>query len=52
MAARQSGDGELLYYITLSWGIEKMEIAFYNLSGGINQSLSKTEMGLDTKRMY
>ena len=30
----------------------KMEFAFYNLSGGINQSLTKTELGLDTKRMY
>ncbi len=29
-----------------------MEFAFYNLSGGINQSLTKTELGLDTKRMY
>ncbi len=29
-----------------------MEIAYYNLSGGINQSLTKTELGLDTKRMY
>ncbi|MCM1009569.1 MAG: hypothetical protein NC390_01655 [Fusobacterium sp.] len=29
-----------------------MELAFYNLSGGINQSLTKTELGLDTKRMY
>jgi len=29
-----------------------MEVAFYNLSGGINQSLTKTELGLDTKRMF
>ena len=29
-----------------------MEVAYYNLSGGINQSLTKTELGLDTKRMY
>lgn len=29
-----------------------MEIAYYNLSGGINQSLTKTELGLDTKKIY
>ena len=29
-----------------------MEVAYYNLSGGINLSSTKTEMGLDTKRMY
>ena len=29
-----------------------MEVGYYNLSGGINQSLTKTELGLDTKRMY
>jgi len=29
-----------------------MEVAYYNLSGGINQSLTKTELGLNTKRMY
>ena len=29
-----------------------METAFYNLSGGINQALTKTELGLDTRRMY
>ena len=29
-----------------------METAFYNLSGGINQALTKTELGLDTRRMF
>ncbi|MDR1168832.1 MAG: hypothetical protein LBK53_08115 [Heliobacteriaceae bacterium] len=29
-----------------------MEIAYYNLSGGINQALTKTELGIDTNRMY
>lgn len=29
-----------------------MEIAYYNLSGGINQALTKTELGLDTKKIY
>jgi len=29
-----------------------MEIAYYNLSGGINQSLTKTELGLDTKKIF
>lgn len=29
-----------------------METAYYNLSGGINQSMTKTELGLDTRRMY
>lgn len=29
-----------------------MEISYYNLSGGINLGASKTELGLDTKRMY
>lgn len=29
-----------------------METAYYNLSGGINQSLTKTELGLDTKKIY
>jgi hypothetical protein len=28
-----------------------MEISYYNLSGGINQSLSKTELGADTKKV-
>ncbi len=28
-----------------------METAYYNLSGGINQALTKTELGLDTKKM-
>ena len=27
-----------------------MEIAYYDLSGGINQALTKTELGLDTKK--
>ncbi len=29
-----------------------METAYYNLAGGINQALTKTELGLDTKKMY
>lgn len=29
-----------------------MEVAYYNLAGGINQSLTKTELGIDTKRIY
>ena len=29
-----------------------METAYYNLSGGINQALTKTELGLNTKKMY
>lgn len=29
-----------------------MEVAYYNLAGGINQALTKTELGLDTKRIY
>lgn len=29
-----------------------METAYYNLAGGINQSLTKTELGIDTKRIY
>ena len=29
-----------------------METAYYNLSGGINQAMTKTELGLDTRRMY
>ena len=29
-----------------------MEVAYYNLAGGINQSLTKTELGLDTKKIY
>ncbi len=29
-----------------------MELSYYNLSGGINQCLTKTELGLDTKRMF
>ena len=27
-----------------------MEVSYYNLAGGINQSLTKTELGLDTKK--
>lgn len=27
-----------------------MEISYYNLSGGINQALTKTELGSDTKK--
>lgn len=29
-----------------------MEVSYYNLSGGINLSVSKTELGLDTKKIY
>lgn len=29
-----------------------MEISYYNLSGGVNLSLTKTELGLDTAKMY
>ena len=29
-----------------------MEVAYYDLSGGINQSLTKTELGLNTKKIY
>jgi len=29
-----------------------MEINYFDLSGGINQSLTKTELGLDTKNLY
>ena len=29
-----------------------MEVAYYNLAGGINQSSTKTELGLDTKKVY
>ena len=29
-----------------------MEVAYYNLSGGINQALTKTELGMDTKKIY
>lgn len=29
-----------------------METDFYNLSGGINLALTKTELGIDTKKMY
>lgn len=29
-----------------------MEVSYYNLSGGINTALTKTELGLDTKRVY
>ncbi len=29
-----------------------MQTYFYNLSGGINQSASKTALGLDTKKLY
>lgn len=29
-----------------------MEVAYYNLSGGINQTLTKTELGIDTKKIY
>lgn len=29
-----------------------MEVAYYNLAGGINQSLTKTELGIDTKKVY
>ncbi len=29
-----------------------MEIAYYNLAGGINQASTKTELGLNTKKIY
>ena len=29
-----------------------MEIAYYNLAGGINQASTKTELGLNTKQIY
>lgn len=29
-----------------------MEVSYYNLSGGINQALTKTELGIDTKQIY
>ena len=29
-----------------------METAYYNLAGGINQALTKTELGIDTKKVY
>lgn len=29
-----------------------MELSYYNLSGGINTALTKTELGLDTKKVY
>ena len=29
-----------------------MEISYYNLSGGINQALTKTELGMDTNKIY
>lgn len=29
-----------------------MEVSYYNLSGGINQALTKTELGMDTKKVY
>lgn len=29
-----------------------MKTSFYNLSGGINQASTKTELGLDTKQLY
>lgn len=29
-----------------------MEVSYYNLSGGINQVLTKTELGIDTKKVY
>lgn len=29
-----------------------MEISYYNLAGGINTALTKTELGLDTKKVY
>lgn len=29
-----------------------MEVSYYNLSGGINQALTKTELGSDTKKIY
>ena len=29
-----------------------MEVAYYNLAGGINQALTKTELGVETKKIY
>ena len=29
-----------------------MQTYYYNLSGGINQASTKTELGLDTKNIY
>ena len=29
-----------------------MEVSYYNLSGGINQALTKTELGIETKKVY
>ena len=29
-----------------------MEVSYYNLSGGINTALTKTELGFDTKKVY
>lgn len=29
-----------------------MEVSYYDLSGGINMALTKTELGLDTKKLY
>ena len=29
-----------------------MEVSYYNLAGGINQALTKTELGLNTKKIY
>ncbi|MCI1273883.1 MAG: hypothetical protein LKG27_05565 [Clostridiaceae bacterium] len=29
-----------------------MEVSYYNLSGGINQALTKTELGSDTRSLY
>ncbi len=29
-----------------------MEVAYFNLAGGINQASTKTELGLDTKKIY
>lgn len=29
-----------------------MEVEYYDLSGGINQALTKTELGLDTKKIF
>lgn len=29
-----------------------MEVSYYNLAGGVNQALTKTELGLDTKKVF
>ncbi|MDR1327295.1 MAG: hypothetical protein LBJ74_02680 [Heliobacteriaceae bacterium] len=29
-----------------------MEISYYNMSGGVNLALTKTELGVDTKKIY